>query len=594
MGSHPFLLWFCPLGALIGVLSAPSGTSPATQSIQLRTDDPATPNDKSLRVRDGKELRILAIDDLTQGVQRMHPPPIHDPNRNGDARTSLLNLIGTTDLFAYSDDADRIEADQIIDLIRTLVHSRSWDQEGSFMEIRDERLVVANDSKVLDDVELFLRALRQTARPWFEVRCVAWNGDGRKISDTLTKPMTADLLREIATGASGQVILDSRTRCRANDPIRFSLLSQANYQPDLDCEVANDASIRDPKVRDFVTGTDVWLRIGVDPLQQGFVLSGIGVDRSLEDLDTKSLSPVNATVELATLRQANSTFEVVCRGREGFHTRIGGLDVLFVVERMDPVAEPRSNVRLVPTRMLSTGALRHLAIYSENDDVAAPTIVLGREEADFEGIIDVLNSISRIDEDDNGYLSLTNGMLVMRASEDKLDLMTRFLTSWLGPVTKSFAIELRREVDDGNGAYRTIGEPLRATSLAGKIAIACDGRVQDYVRDYNVEIAEKSSISDPIISSYFTGMQIASSVREYGDECLVDLFVLSRELSNTRHAGAPAEGLGAIDFPTTSDVSFSRTLRVRRGDDFVLGEGPKLRVGGRETRTRLVLKVREL
>ncbi|HMQ23625.1 MAG TPA: hypothetical protein PKE00_14095, partial [Planctomycetota bacterium] len=404
-------------------------------------------------------------------------------------------------------------------------------------------------------VDALLAELRRSVRPWFELRCVAFRGIEAHGPQRLSIERARELLARAAR--DGQVVFDSQTRCRAEDALCFSLDRRSAYQQDIDCEVAQGVAIHDPKIAVARGGNNIWLHLGVDPFQKGFVLQGMALHGELEKVDSQNLSPIKGSVEVATTRHACATFAVAQEGSGAFFTRVGALDLLVIVERSDGGGTPE--VGTATPRFHSMLALRTAAFsrleYHFDEHSELPSFHLGSGSDAFN--VDALMSIVNLDDDSEEQIQLHNGVLVVPANHARKDLVSQVIKTLGQQQLDCFDVELRREVEVGDGSYRLIGEPLHATSLGGKVAFVSDGKLQDYVADFNVEIAQDKGTFDPVLAAVFSGLQVATSVTSLGDECLVDLVVLGRELLEMRRVVEPADGSRSVDLPSVSDTTFA-------------------------------------
>ncbi len=161
---------------------------------------------------------------------------------------------------------------------------------------------------------------------------------------------------------------------------------------------------------------------------------------------------------------------------------------------------------------------------------------------------------------------------------------------------RSFVVEFERQVRpaDGTGEWRAFGAPIRVPCLGRRTGYALSGSEQSYVADYNVEIAQSSSVADPVVQSVFDGTQVIASVHPTDESCRVRFALVDSALNHFRQVAAAAEGVGSIECADVVGTEFDRVVMIKPGETMELGEGPIRFLEGGQFRSRLRLKLTEI
>lgn len=580
-----------------------SAFTPALCAIfALAIDDPVakpigaqpTGVDEPVTTRAGKELRLFELGGLVQRLSNDPRPSIHLA-RGMNRESHHMSVVDTLSSQGFGEiDRRPLEVDVVMDWLRNTVQPESWDQEGVQMSSRASKLVVIQEPAVLDEVARQLTNLRLAIAPRLRVRCVAWRPPEASESmapTRLTVNATKELLRSVASGSLGDVVHDASTVCRSGGRVRLGVSEWLDYQPDVEAEVAEKASIRDPKVEALALGRDFWLQPVVGPQQRGIVVTGIVRDRQIAELERRTLTELGpVSLEAARVDQATSAYSVWLEDGGAYRQSVGELETLVCVERVDPLPQFPDSVRVIPSGFFYTDNLGRMFFHGENESI-------GSGSMDLDEIQELIRNVAQIGDEEGELVSASGWSLAMTGPVEKLNLADRVLDSLTRPALRNFVVELRTEYDaggDGAGDWIPLGSPVHVSCMTGKVGVAIDGSQQDYLRDSQVEIASQEVINDPVPSSIFTGTQFFASVQPIDDELSVQFVAFSRSMLELRKTPPAAPSNNAIDCPHISQTSFSRTLRVPAGQVQSLGEGPRRSIDGKIRRTRMTLVVREL
>ncbi len=98
-------------------------------------------------------------------------------------------------------------------------------------------------------------------------------------------------------------------------------------------------------------------------------------------------------------------------------------------------------------------------------------------------------------------------------------------------------------------------------------------RMRQFVVDYDVEVAEKARISQPISAALFEGLQVGIQL----DACLDGRFLLQfqgrtcKRIGRDRIIKAPSAGIGAIELPKTRSSTVAMSALLAPGSGFLVG-----------------------
>lgn len=141
-----------------------------------------------------------------------------------------------------------------------------------------------------------------------------------------------------------------------------------------------------------------------------------------------------------------------------------------------------------------------------------------------------------------------------------------------------------------NDAPRTLHH-ITFPALLGRPHSMIRGHETTVIRESEVEIAQKSSLSDPIIGKIFSGVVLSfyayPQQRGLGVESDLDLF----DVATPRRRASETKDGGDLFLPSMGRARFNHRGPASSGADLVLGEGPTVRIGDRNFRTRQVLRV---
>lgn len=450
----------------------------------------------------------------------------------------------TRDLLEYSDsyDEDARGSEVFVDLLIEVL-GEEFEYEGRRVSIADDgRLAVIGPASLHERVDAILSFFEKAA--FAEVRLQM---------DLLTMPAgTADALRAVITPAEAQALVDrARTQrsfqvsARGDQPATIDLAEDAPAVLDYDVEIAQGSAIYDPVSYNVTTGTRAWIQaapaVGGTHLallmQRGERLPMRQLDLDLEfyaGMVEKGISVVEGVrylpvVDVAGSGAAITTYlpdDGVLVLRSKVDVAKGRLDEVVLLRKVGGGLPLRSEIELqpggarliladrgahAPTRTSLNGALhaprlnidifsRHwnsepamLARFaSDSGDFLFELLDMDREYSD----IDFLGPwlVSRA----YGGLRGENGAQVRAEQDAVVDALAKARVA-------GDLLELTFSVRQGEGSNPILARvPVQAGSSTS-LALGVEG--PDVV-GYDVEVAQMSSVADPIVHLAMDGAML--------------------------------------------------------------------------------------
>lgn len=564
--------------------------------------------------RDRLVLRVFHVGALTMGQMNYRgerPPPV-GPHEVSDEERPLFGAPDREPVYPVG------QVDELIELIQGMVQPRSWEtiEEAELRSMGERALVARNRPEVLDEVARWLARLeeRVLGTATIEVRAMHGAGDGTKAAVGPSLSMTA-FLNQRASGFSG---------------------SQYAYVQDYDVEVAQDSDISDPIVGVANLGLGVDARImpggSVEhvTVEVDVRLSSLASTRQVTTGEHRSVEvpAFDVTTAKAVLHVVPGQWTPLA-GREGeggwsFELRVTrGQATLPVAssagfrvraaERVDTDALPP--VRMFPVYDLLTRTSSSVgnpifllpSNYTppEPDELADPCPIFPQDHT-----VELIRRASQQSSwEDPMSIEARNGLLIVRNHPTVL----ASLEGLLAQMRREFKWSVRTQMDvlempaamlEGlrqgargaavltsgqvrsfdaeflRGAIRRLGR-VHVSSHDGVPNTIRSGRHTAYMADYQVEVAEKSNISNPVIQSFFSGLQlVVTAGRTSGDGAVaMDIRATqSRHELPLRRMEAPR---GYIELPQLDIFRVHTGLLVPAGGAVLLaaqGDGEMRRV----------------
>jgi hypothetical protein len=503
--------WVVAVGALAGSASA---------------DEPPA--------RDEIEVRLLDVGALTQGRSNFIPdrgPLGPRPDEVNDEQFPLFGSEGEEPLRPYG------TIDQLIELVKQHTGLLAWQREGSSINAYGSRLlVVRGPAALLESVEAALAGLERDALAWVTVDVLAVTAERAAVStpEGVATALERGEARVLAaTRASGFPM--QRLTARAGGVRAFLA--------DYDVEVAIQAQTADPivsvqpdgmsvDVRPTLVGPDVhldarlWLA-RIDGLEKRVAVVG--------DLEVVSVDGWTAASPMLRARPG-----------EWVLLRSSGEVVFAMRATVVTAPERRSSTSLPEPRAAPDGPLTFRswplnALDQIHASTRGPTLMLSPSSFTppeppslpepmpiypAEIVMETVKTMVRpgaFDEEE-ATLFVRPNLLFARLRESDAQTVGAVLRGLSGGLAKPYRAEATvvsfpgsalldvLQAPDGDALLARAGGRVDGRAsvriLPGHRAGTFEGRARDYVGDYDVEIAEKASIGNPIVYRALEGISL--------------------------------------------------------------------------------------
>ena len=480
----------------------------------------------------------------------------------------------------------QVSIDQVVDMIRETVARESWDEEGCSLNSSWGSVVVKNKPAVLDEVGKFLDWL-QTAlmRP---VTVELYRVPAGKVTQSGALS-AAEVKRLIALpGVKTQARLElpsGRTR-------RVRAGTTVSFLGDYDVEVAQSAQVADPLIMVLHDGLDLRIRTQVTP--DGRVCVRVmGRDSSLEKLqlrDADSTWVGRIQFPVVDSQVVMGTGVVEAGGGMLFGAAQGDDDGVFLVRATPRKVADRSPIggcALIPLgagtiAQPQAGPLR-LGSPARSGESSTQIEDGDREEIRLispDGVIEMCRTAvdpAGWDEDPYRSLWIINGQLFVKGPDKVLDGVRKLVTGISDSYLKNVGLEVRMGLVSSEDAAGAASGQADLAALAGRLdtktwisTLAGEdfrqmlGREQAYLKDHDVEIAEKATIADPVVATIFSGIAFQGRISRVGRGRLGlrGQFVIQDLDGEVTAVDGNANDIGVVDVPSTgiTEADVTQTL----------------------------------
>lgn len=556
---------------------------------------------QALTLAQGKEFRIVSVRQLTAPFAKDPMPRI------GFALSQAFQEVPADRATFELPSEAPFDMDALIDSVRSIDPAR-WEEPGSAILDQGGKLFVSNSGDVIDRAVEHLDQLRKTVLPRLALRYVlfqprAAEGGGMQ---RLDRDEARRLYLDATSGKLGEVLHSGAARCRAGDRVHMGERRTVRFQMDLSTEVATKSKAGDPRLGELTLGEGLACMPLVRPDGKGIAVFGFLTWRRLGSagIHSQDIVAPGSHVELAEIDQVQRAFSLALEGDGGALISFGGVNAppcraLLLVERIDPAVPPQAMPAILPTGLVTSDALRLLrppaSVRWQADGVKEQPVGF-TEKLEIDTIAQLCRTLAG-DPDTGFELRVGPVHLTARGGQQQVEASLRAARFAMRHLDRSFVIELTQEgqPEDQPGAEWTdLGQPIVIPCLGQRVGYALQGTERSYVADFNVEIAQNSSIADPVISVVFDGSRVLASVEPLDKLCRVGMHLLAKSLLGLRRVAPGAENAGAVWCPEVSEVELHRSVVLTPGESQELGEGPVREIHGRRYRTRLGLTLREL
>ncbi len=589
----------------------------------------------SLALGQGVETRIHDVSFLTSPI----------PDEPGDTLgTYDSGTIGATD-----SEWVPFSPEQILELVKHEVVPEGW-ESGNEIQAVEGALCVRAPAAVQEAVTKLLAGLASSIGPQVQVdvrrirvsaALLAKLSPAGPLDEARCKALEAALAAKTDAVAAGE----SRVTAFSGQRVHVKRATTVAYLRDYDAEVAQEAAIADPIPADLQEGTLVDVRPFLSPDEKSIAIECRIRASALIHMDAfDSGTPLMGTVQLPEVENTSLMTNVAIpdRGlalagaallpRERWNKSIRYECILVHATRLGPARAAAPQDGSKPIRVVDVGYLVNVypefpgpsVSLSSNSNQGPATFEVGAEFGPLQPPADLVALVSSQVAPgtwtaDHILEPGSAGRLIAKNSAEVLAQLDRFLGDLARPVGRSVSIEARfLELDakalaalSADVGPLTAGSPFLNDEQASKLlaqALAEDGvhevgaatacglagrrfslsslRTTAYVQDYDVEIATKSKIGDPVVGALTVGtvLDVRPQVSPDGKKILLDLRPVYAAASGPIDALDTRTGdVGKVHLPSVRSHETRSSLLLDDGGWFVVG------LGGGDEETIVVL-----
>ncbi len=459
-----------------------------------------------------------------------------------------------------------------------------------------DRFMVSQTPEAMKKIEEFLRTLQQGLRPRYSFKAVLFLAPDNRTDKPfqVMDPIRGEaIFQDLENGRLGRVLYIARGNCMAWDSIFLGKTRSVSFVPDLEVEIAQKASIANPETRTLKLNQGLALAPKPSLKGEATEISGLVIFQepktSPKAMGLQTTRP-RMIIEKAKIENLQMEFSLSFKDRLALLLAPGGwrrpnLRVLLLAKRLDPAPDfPEGRAILSPFCISTSFA----AGFFENRWIPS--------YPSWEFFLELLNG----DKFDRlKYLQINTGIF-LKGPKEALNRAISLAESIYKEFQRKFRLEVIREkipvepygLEEND--WTPLGLPTVIPCLGGRSAFALLGEEENYVSDYDGEVAAKTEISDPQVKRTFDGSQVLVRVDPAGEVCAVKLDILEQSLLGFRRIpSAEITKCGTIEAPDLRWVHWNRRYLMRPGETRLLGFGPPRRVGDRLYRTRVSIRLLE-
>ena len=471
----------------------------------------------------------------------------------------------------------RLSLDSVADLVRENVASETWGNEGCQIRPAAGYIACRNKQSVLDEIGTFLDYLHRAVARSISVDVWRLPASGAPVAGVVTAEVATRLIAHPSATVAGKLELAS------NRPGRLRAGHLITFLGDYDVEVAEEAQVADPRM--FVLRDGLDLQLGAWNTPDGSIILRVsGRDSSLEKLakrDTASTWVGQLQLPVVDSQVVSGSGIVQSGGGIVLGAAQGdGDSVFFVRARAGAIPDlgPGGGCALIPAGAAAV-SLRQLGPLTVGMPSRSGTDPMGLEGADApeeERILQVDSLIEMVrghvdpdgwDEDPSWALWTAGDNLFVRAPKEVIagarTLATELNDAHLTNVGLEFRIgvldaQRTRAVSTGQADLAAVAGLLDTkawvATLAGAGFRQFLGREMAYLKDHDVEIAQKATIADPVISTLFGGIafQGTAVTAGAGKVGLRGEFIIQDVVGEVVPIDGNTNDIGVVDVPRTS------------------------------------------
>ncbi|MEZ6194108.1 MAG: hypothetical protein R3F20_00025 [Planctomycetota bacterium] len=443
---------------------------------------------------------------------------------------------------------DLVEAEFIIDLVRSAIRPDSWDEEGAEISIIGHRISVTHTPEVVAEVRTFMAALEAALLSPLVVEL--WESPGARPGS-----VTAEEARALI-GVQGARLLARRTMI-AGQSMRMGSTERTAFVGDLDVEVAQKSRADDPQTMVVNTGTDLCLTAGWTVNGQLY-LDAVATISRLEELRRRPSGSANgAEIELPRVasRRASGTGVVAPGGGIVLVAgeRAGAASVLLRVSGAAPTETFGPGFSSASLIALTTMERRFppISILQSRISFDGPDVEEGQPLVEADWLVELLQRAAGPDWFDapGNQINMLNDRVFLRGAPEQVAPM-RLRCGAMEREFPTHRVEFRVvELSD------LAGDPLvhareskkvvasgGTSAMDGRSFRILAGREIAVLMDLDVEIAQEAQTHDPVVGLVFDGYVFDGRVTRMNGDRLALRGVF------TRQDLAASEGLRQPEF----------------------------------------------
>ncbi len=535
------------------------------------------------------------------GVADAVPPP------------RLGSLLGfrdqTTDLLGLREENERlIDPDFITDIAYEQA-PEEFDDETMTVSLQGMTLRLTGPRDRVAEVERELQRIASAMVRHVRLRATLYG-----IEDEREVPIVATAEQFAAVTAGLPELWSGRSTCVSGNAAALHNTRATGYVYDYDVEVAQSSNIGDPKTRSLLEGVQltvephaligteelaVFAQFCVGELRGPIETRNIGVD----DMPSLHVPHVNTTSGAFSGRIPNGgALLVTVRGAPEAGSRF----VLALSASAD--APPAGGgTAVLPVSAMLTDALtaRVLKVredYDQPESMVAAEDWGAEDRLDESSLEDQVRSLLQLEDHDG--LRLTGNFLLLRAGADVQRDAAQLLAAMQDRQLRTARVRLHTALVPAHaaaafataaqGAADSLPATLHEITLPMLIErqhAVVRGHETTQVRDFDVEIAQKSAVANPIVMPVFSGTQNTMMVYPTASGPAAELRVdLTYSSPPKRHATEAKTG-GDLYLSAEHTANLGHTGPLANNQPLSLGDGPLVQIGAQTYRARQSVRV---
>lgn len=532
-------------------------------------------------------------------------------NTEGRGPSSAMFLLGRGEF-----SQQMIDRDAIADLVRQFAPDEMETEDGVSMHVEGATLRLSGAPDKVQRLETTIRdltrAMVHNIRLQAELFRLPQPGE---FAATITSDQLAGLRRD------HQRIWTSTTNCISGNIASLNKDRTTNYVFDVDVEVAQGSKIGDPNTASLFEG----VRVAVEPhvltsstdlvLYAQFAFGELRaptVSRDTGINDMPSLDVPTIDCNSGTMSGRISDGGALVLSVQG--DPAGGGNMLLAISGQQEGTGRGTGEQLgiFPVSALLSPSLRATVQNVTIEDDRAFPLHLQRTAQDNRNLGPVDQAqlqdliFGALDVEESGdYVTIAGNHLIVKGSGTTRQGAERMLQTLQEEWLSTARVDLRttlHEVHFGSGVFsreastatagagRTLHQ-ITFPALLGRSHTLMRGHESTVIRDNDVEIAQKSSISNPVVDQIFSGIVLSLYVypqtQGVGVEFDLDLF----DTATPQRRVAETKDGGDLYLPVTGRSRFNHRGPVTSARDLLLGDGPTVRLGEQSFRTQQVLRI---